>query len=96
MCGAASNTRAAATGASWLPTAAGQLHAGPGQGERQQRNHARPQQQQQQVPQLQPPLVRVVPLLDEPQRGKLQQRRPPPHDQVQHDRHRDQRGSGQK
>ena len=59
--GAASNTSAAATGASWLPTRPAPISARPGQGERQQRNGPRPQQQQQQVPQLQPPLVRVVP-----------------------------------
>ena len=69
-----------------LAADAGRLHARPGQGERQQRNRPRPQQQEQQMPQPQPPPVHVVPLLDEPQRRKLQQRRPPPHDQMQHDR----------
>ena len=38
------------------------------------------------MPQPQLPAVDVVPLLDKPQRRKLQVLRPLPHDQMQHDR----------
>ena len=72
-----------------------EFHARPGQCEGQQRDDSRPQQQQQQMPQPQSPPVHVGALLNEPQRRELQQRRLAPHDQMQHDRHRDQRRSGQ-
>jgi len=39
--------------------------------------------------------IRLVALLDQPQRGELQVPWPPPHDQVQHDRQGNQRRSGQ-
>ena len=74
----------------------GQPDARASQCERQQCDDRRTQQQQQQVPQPEPPLVHVVPLLEKPQGGELQQRRPAAHDQVQHNRHGDQCASGQK
>ena len=43
------------------------------------------------MPQPQPMLVQRPPLLHEPQRRKLQLLRLPPHDEMQHDRHRDKR-----
>ena len=51
-------------------------------------------EEQQQVTQFQPPLVRVVPLLDEPQRRKLQPLRFAAHNEMQNDRYSDQCSAG--
>ena len=66
-----------------------ELDARPGQRQGQHGDRRRAEQQKQQVPQPQPPLVLVVPPLDEPQRRELQQLRLLAHDQVQDDRNRD-------
>ena len=52
-------------------------------------NNSAAQGQQQPMPQPHLPPVGALPQLDEPQRGKLQMLGLLPHDQVQHDRHRD-------
>ena len=72
-----------------------ELDARPRQGQGQQGDRPRAEQQQQQVSQAQPPLVRVVPFLDEPQGREFQQLRLLAHDQVQDDRNHDQPCAGQ-
>ena len=72
-----------------------ELDARPRQGQGQQGDRPRAEQQQQQVPQAQPPLVGVMPFLDEPQGREFQQLRPLAHDQVQDDRNHDQPRAGQ-
>ena len=76
MCGAASKIRAAATGAFLAAQPRRELDARPRQGQGQQGDRSRAEQQQQQVSQPQPPLVGVVPFLDEPQGREFQQLRP--------------------
>ena len=86
-----SKTSAAATAPRDRRACPARLDARPRQRQGQQADRAGTQQQQQQMPQPQPAAIRVVALLDEPQRRKLQMPRLLPHDQVQHDRHDRQR-----